>query len=53
MQCLQVQKNDTIVPGKWQSFYSAIEGFNFQTGYIYKLSISETKIDPAKVPADG
>jgi heat shock protein HslJ len=53
MQCLQVQKNESIEKGKWQNFYSAIEGFKFETGYIYKLSVTEEKIDPAKVPADG
>jgi heat shock protein HslJ len=53
MKCLQVQKNKTIEKGKWQNFYANIEGFDFQTGYIYKLSVKEEKIDPAKVPADG
>ena len=53
MQCLQIQKGDTMVPGKWQNFYSGIDGFNFQSGYIYKLSIKEEKLDPLKVPADG
>lgn len=53
MKCLQVQKSKTIKKGKWQNFYSVIEGFNFETGYIYKLSIKEEKIDPVKVPADG
>lgn len=53
MKCLQVQKSRTIKKGKWQNFYSVIEGFNFETGYIYKLSVKEEKIDPAKVPADG
>jgi len=53
MKCLQVQKNKTIEKGKWQNFYANIEGFEFQTGYIYKLSVKEEKTDPAKVPADG
>jgi heat shock protein HslJ len=53
MKCLQVQKNQTIEKGKWQNFYSIIEGFKFETGYIYKLSVTEEKIDAAKVPADG
>jgi heat shock protein HslJ len=53
MKCLQVQKNETIEKDKWQNFYGKIEGFKFETGYIYKLSVTEEKIDPAKVPADG
>jgi heat shock protein HslJ len=53
MKCLQVQKSKTIKKGKWQNFYSVIEGFNFETGYIYKISVKEEKIDTAKLPADG
>ena len=53
MQCLQVQKNESIEKGKWLNFYSPIEGFKFETGYIYKLSVSEEKINPAQVPAEG
>ena len=53
MKCMQVQKNKIIEKGKWQNFYSTIEGFKFETGYIYKISVIEEKIDPAKVPADG
>jgi heat shock protein HslJ len=53
MSCLQVQKNESIEKGKWQNFYSPIEGFKFETGYVYKLSVTEEKINPAQVPADG
>lgn len=53
MKCLQVQKNESIEKAKWQNFYSSIEGFKFEPGYIYKLSVSEEKINPAQVPTDG
>ena len=53
MQCLQVQKNESIEKGKWQNFYSTIEGFKFEAGYVCKLSVTEEKINPAQVPADG
>jgi heat shock protein HslJ len=53
MKCLQVQKKETIEKGKWQNFYSSIDGFKFETGYIYKLSVKEEKLNPAQVPADG
>jgi heat shock protein HslJ len=53
MSCLQVQKNESIEKGKWQNFYSPIEGFKFETGYICKLSVTEEKINPSQVPADG
>lgn len=53
MKCLQIQKGKSIEKGKWQNFYANIEGFDFEPGYIFKLSVKEEKIDPAKVPADG
>jgi heat shock protein HslJ len=53
MKCLQIQKGKSVEKGKWQNFYANIEGFDFEPGYIYKLSVKEEKIDPAKVPADG
>lgn len=53
MKCLQVQKNETIEKEKWHNFYGYIDGFKFETGYIYKISVTEEKIDPSKVPADG
>lgn len=53
MHCLQIQKGKKLEKGKWQNFYSNIEGFNFESGYLYKLSVMEEKINPAQVPADG
>jgi heat shock protein HslJ len=53
MKCLQIQKSDTIQPGKWQNLYTEIEGFNFQNGYLFKIKVAEEKLNPAKVPADG
>jgi heat shock protein HslJ len=53
MKCLQIQKGKSVEKGKWQNFYANIEGFDFEPGYIFKLSVKEEKIDPAKVPADG
>ena len=51
--CLQIQKGKSIEKGKWQNFFANIEGFDFVPGYIFKLTVIEEKIDPAKVPADG
>ncbi len=53
MQCLSVQKGETIISEDWQYFYSAIDGFNYQPGYIYKLIVHEEKIKKEKVPADA
>jgi len=53
MNCLQIQKNKTIEQGKWQNFYTEIEGFVFESGYLQKIKVKEEKLDPANVPADG
>lgn len=53
VKCLQIQKSDTLQPGNWQNLYTEIEGFNFQSGYLYKVKISESKLEPSKIPADG
>lgn len=53
MQCMLIQKNDVIEPGNWQNFYSEIEGFYFQSGTMFKLLVSEEKLDDSQVPADG
>lgn len=53
MTCLQVQKSETPEEGKWLHFYSGIEGFDYEPGYIYKLIVKETEIPPHLVPADG
>jgi len=53
MKCMLVQKSDIIEPGKWQSFYNEIDGFQFQSGYLSKLLVSEEKLSYAHVPADA
>jgi heat shock protein HslJ len=53
MKCLQVQKNESIVPGEWQNFYGNIEGFKFIGGKLCKLRITEQKLPKAQVLADG
>jgi len=53
MKCMQVQKNDVIEPGKWQNFYSEIEGFHFQSGELCKLLVAEEKLEKSQVPADA
>lgn len=48
MQCLLVQRADIIQPGQWITFYSPIEGFDYEPGYIYKLKVKE---EPVEKPA--
>ena len=50
--CLQVQKGEER-SGEWQLFYASIEGFDYQPGFLYKLSVRETELPPEQVPADG
>ena len=53
MQCLKIQKGDTLNSEKWKLFYSVIDGFDYQPGYIYKLKVREVKTDKENVPADA
>ena len=46
--CWQIRENPD---SKWQLLYTPIKGFNYQPGYLYKISLSETAI--ARPPADG
>jgi heat shock protein HslJ len=53
MLCLQTQESETLKPNDWKNFYGNIEGFEYESGYIYKLSVKKEKLDPATVPADA
>lgn len=49
MKCLQVKESKD---DNWTYFYSAIDGFSYESGYEYELLIKKTKVsDP--VPADA
>lgn len=51
-ECLEVQEAEELNPEKWTLFYSAIEGFDFEEGYIYKLVVKKEK-HSEKIPADA
>jgi heat shock protein HslJ len=51
MTCLQVQEGDSPEPGKWENFYSSIEGFTYEAGYLYRLRIRKETLE--NVPADA
>lgn len=53
MSCMQVQKGNNIEEKQWQNFYSSIEGFNYEPGYIYKLRVKEERFPEEKVSADA
>lgn len=51
MNCMLIQKGENIIEGQWQNFYSKIEGFTYEPGFIYKLEVKEEKLQ--NVPADS
>ncbi len=46
--CLQIKENED---DEWSYFYSDIEGFDYQSGYSYKLKVEVSKIE--NPPADA
>lgn len=52
MKCLQIQESETLT-NNWKFFYGRIEGFDYESGYIYKISVKKEELDPATVPADA
>lgn len=52
MTCLQVQKSDVLdFDADWNLFYSQINGFEYEPGYLYKLQVKETAVE--NPPADA
>ena len=49
--CLLVQEDSLIGTDEWRFFYSGIEGFSYEPGYIYNLNVKKTDI--ANPPADA
>lgn len=53
MQCLQIQKGDSIDGKAWQLFYTDIEGFDYEPGNIYKIRVQIDSLEPATLTADA
>jgi heat shock protein HslJ len=51
--CLQVFKGEILDPSEWEFFHAPIEGFEFETGYVYKLLVREEKLAEEELPADA
>ena len=49
MECLEVRQSESAA---WQLFYSEIEGFDYEPGYVYRIKVREEKRDPENMPAD-
>ncbi len=52
-QCLQVKRGNQLSEGQWENFYSSIQGFDYEPGYLYLLRVRETQLPAAQVPADA
>ena len=50
MECLQIRKEGAE---QWQYFYSNIEGFDYEPGFLYRIRVREEKLDLSQVPADA
>lgn len=53
MQCLQIQKGKELKPNDWTLFYSSINGFEYEQGYVYKIVVKEEAIPSEHVPTNG
>lgn len=53
MSCLQVQEGGALKQEGWQLFYSSIEGFSYEAGYVYKLLLRKESLPLDQVPADA
>lgn len=51
MNCLLVQMGSDIGTDNWTYFYDAIEGFQYEEGYVYQLQVLKHQI--GNPPADG
>ena len=50
-QCLQVQEGDQLGTNDWSNFFGAINGFEYEGGFIYNLEVRTRTIELP--PADG
>jgi len=50
-ECLLVQEGTMLGSKDWDFFYSEIEGFEYEPGFVYNLEVNKTTID--NPPADG
>ena len=51
--CLQIKRGADLAAGDWEYFYSNIEDFDYEPGYLYRLSVRETPRSEAATPANA
>ena len=44
-ECYLVQRGNLIGTQQWEYFYEQIEGFNYQSGFIYTLKVKSVKVE--------
>lgn len=44
--CLEIQRGDTVIWGNWELLNSEIIGFNYEEGYIYKITVIADENNP-------
>lgn len=52
MECLNVHHGFNLNNPQWEYFYTQIEGFKFEAGYLQKIAVKIDYLDPTQVPAD-
>lgn len=50
--CLQIKEVTNNASQQWEKFEGNITGFDYEPGYIYKISVKKEKLDMANVPAE-
>lgn len=50
-ECMLIQEGEILGTKDWNFFYSGIEGFEYEAGFVYNLEIIKTTIE--NPPADG
>jgi len=49
MKCLQIKR---IEDGSWENLYDTIEGFDYESGYLYTLEVAINSMPKENLPAD-
>jgi hypothetical protein len=44
-ECYLVQQGDNIDTEDWEYFYEQIQGFSYQPGFVYKLSVRKMDVE--------
>ncbi|PHI20763.1 hypothetical protein CEQ90_06850 [Lewinellaceae bacterium SD302] len=53
MECLKVHKGSDLNDPEWEYFYSSIEGFEYEEGFLKKIELTIEELPTGQVPADA